>query len=119
MKLSSQRRFQIKSPKRLSRRRVQIGGFALGLAVAIAASLITWHSVEPAFASYNYSSSEPNFESINVFGDSLVDSGNLFSLTSAFSAEGVPALPPTPPYAQKFSNGPVWIENVAQDLGFL
>ena len=58
-----------------------------------------------------------SYEGLNVFGDSLVDSGNLFNLTSAFSAQGVPALPPSPPYAQKLSNGPIWIDNVGQALG--
>ena len=53
-----------------------------------------------------------SYEGLNVFGDSLVDSGNLFDLTSAFSFLGVPGIPPSPPYAQKFSNGPIWIDQV-------
>ncbi len=57
------------------------------------------------------------FDGLNVFGDSLVDSGNLFNLTRAFLPPGVPALPPSPPYAQKSSNGPIWIDNVGQALG--
>lgn len=44
---------------------------------------------------------------LNVFGDSLVDAGNIFNLTN---------FPPSPPYAQKFSNGPLWVEQLAQDL---
>ena len=58
-----------------------------------------------------------SYKGLNVFGDSLVDSGNLFNLTSAFSFLGVPALPPSPPYAQKLSNGPIWIDDVGQALG--
>lgn len=58
-----------------------------------------------------------SFTGLNIFGDSLVDSGNLFKLTSAFSPLGIPALPPSPPYAQKSSNGPIWIDNVGQSLG--
>ena len=41
-----------------------------------------------------------------VFGDSLSDSGNLFSAT------GVE--PPSPPYFKgRFSDGPIWVENLA------
>lgn len=48
-----------------------------------------------------------NFTGLNIFGDSLVDTGNLFNLTGS---------PPSPPYAQKFSNGPLWIDNLANEL---
>lgn len=58
-----------------------------------------------------------SFTGLNVLGDSLVDSGNLFNLTSSLSSFGVPALPPSPPYAQRNSNGPIWIDNVGQALG--
>lgn len=58
-----------------------------------------------------------SFTGLNIFGDSLVDSGNLFKLTSAFSPLGIPALPPSLPYAQKSSNGPIWIDNLGQSLG--
>lgn len=44
---------------------------------------------------------------LNIFGDSLVDAGNLFNLTD---------LPPSPPYAQRLSNGPVWVEQLADEL---
>lgn len=58
-----------------------------------------------------------SFTGLNVFGDSLADSGNLFTLTNALFPPGLPALPPSPPYAQKSSNGPIWIDNVGQALG--
>ncbi len=59
-----------------------------------------------------------SFTGLNVFGDSLADSGNLFNLTDALlSPFGLPAVPPSPPYAQRNSNGPIWIENVGQALG--
>jgi outer membrane lipase/esterase len=49
------------------------------------------------------------FSRIIVFGDSLSDTGNLFALTGGF---------PPPPYSDgRFSNGPLWVEYVAQDLG--
>ena len=106
----------VRSRCRLSRQQVQLSRFALGLTGAIAASL-TWQQPIPALASYGgYHSTElsTTFESINIFGDSLVDAGNLFELTSEFSSAGVPALPPSPPYAQKFSNGDLWVEKLAR-----
>ncbi|MBI5445701.1 MAG: SGNH/GDSL hydrolase family protein [Deltaproteobacteria bacterium] len=43
-----------------------------------------------------------------VLGDSLSDTGNLYALTGSF--------PPSPPYAERFSNGPVWVEYLAKQL---
>lgn len=46
-----------------------------------------------------------------IFGDSLSDTGNLSYLTFGFE-------PPSPPnYKGRFSNGPLWIEGLAQRLG--
>lgn len=50
------------------------------------------------------------FTQLVVFGDSLSDPGNLFTLTGG-------AVPPSPPYAQRFSNGPVAAEYLAGTLG--
>lgn len=51
------------------------------------------------------------FTQLVVFGDSLSDSGNLFAATGG-------AVPPSPPYyAGRFSNGPVWVEFLANELG--
>ncbi|MEL6555063.1 MAG: SGNH/GDSL hydrolase family protein [Cyanobacteria bacterium J06621_11] len=47
------------------------------------------------------------YSSLNIFGDSLVDTGNLFNLTG---------FPPSPPYAQKLSNDTLWIEPFADAL---
>ena len=44
---------------------------------------------------------------INVFGDSLVDAGNVFNLSG---------FPPSPPYARQLSNGPVWTTQLAEAL---
>jgi len=51
------------------------------------------------------------FKGIYVFGDSLSDSaGNLFALSGGVE-------PPSPPYADgRFSNGPVWVEYLADML---
>ncbi|WP_234421552.1 SGNH/GDSL hydrolase family protein [Parazoarcus communis] len=50
------------------------------------------------------------YSSMYVFGDSLADSGNFWRL-----AGGV--WPPSPPYAQQFSNGPVAPQYLAARLG--
>ena len=52
-----------------------------------------------------------SFTQLIVFGDSLSDSGNLFTATGG-------AVPPSPPYFDgRFSNGPVWVEYLAAELG--
>jgi cholinesterase len=55
------------------------------------------------------------YSQIYTFGDSLVDAGNTFNTfnPALFPPAG---LPPSPPYAQKFSNGNVWVENLAAKL---
>lgn len=46
-----------------------------------------------------------------VFGDSFSDTGNVFAATNGI-------LPPDPPYYQgRFSDGPVWVERLADRLG--
>lgn len=54
------------------------------------------------------SASAGAFSGIFVFGDSLSDAGNLYAATG---------LPTSPPYAQRFSNGPVWVEQLAPLVG--
>ncbi|MBD1846808.1 autotransporter domain-containing protein [Cyanobacteria bacterium FACHB-63] len=49
-------------------------------------------------------------EGFTVFGDSLSDNGNLFRATNGL-------VPPSPPYFNgRLSNGPVWIESLAETL---
>jgi phospholipase/lecithinase/hemolysin len=50
------------------------------------------------------------FDQVFVFGASESDSGNIYALTNG-------ALPPSPPYAQRYSNGPVAVEYMAGALG--
>lgn len=45
---------------------------------------------------------------VYVIGDSLSDPGNLYALTQGY--------PPSPPYAGRFSNGPVWTEYFAEEM---
>lgn len=51
------------------------------------------------------------FSKLVVFGDSISDDGNLFGATGG-------AIPPAPYYVNgRFSNGPVWVEFLAEQLG--
>lgn len=47
---------------------------------------------------------------IVVFGDSLSDSGNAYAATGG-------AFPPSPYSAGRFSNGPIWVQQLASKLG--
>ena len=66
----------------------------------------------------------PVFSQLYAVGDSLSDSGGIYQLTSQAvalaAADGITGLQPipvSPPYAGKFSNGPVLPEITAQLLG--
>lgn len=50
------------------------------------------------------------FSDLYVFGDSVSDAGATYQRTGGL-------VPPSPPYAGRFSNGPVWVEYLASDLG--
>ncbi|MFW6061282.1 MAG: SGNH/GDSL hydrolase family protein [Planctomycetota bacterium] len=49
-------------------------------------------------------------EGLVFFGDSLVDVGNTYMATGQ-------AVPPSPYWAGRFSDGPVWVEHLAEALG--
>jgi len=55
-----------------------------------------------------------SFSQIYAFGDSLVDTGNAFALTTSILGTGIP---PEPYFEGHFSNGPVLPEYLAADLG--
>ena len=77
-------------------------GFAAGVSVGLAAAiaLLVFRSLPPAAAT--------ELSHIYAFGDSLTDTGNVFAKTG---------FPPAPYFEGHFSNGPVWIEYLADDLG--
>jgi phospholipase/lecithinase/hemolysin len=50
------------------------------------------------------------FSNIYAFGDSLSDDGNTYLATAG-------AEPVSPPYDKDFSNGPVWVDDLATSLG--
>ncbi|MBD2110479.1 MULTISPECIES: SGNH/GDSL hydrolase family protein [Cyanophyceae] len=51
----------------------------------------------------------PSFNGLTIFGDSLSDPGNLFGLTGFF--------PPFPYSEGRFSNGDLWVDYLASDIG--
>ncbi|TBR59314.1 GDSL family lipase [Westiellopsis prolifica IICB1] len=51
-----------------------------------------------------------SYDEIYVFGDSFSDTGNVFNATGG-------AIPPSPYVDGRFSNGSVWVEYLASDLG--
>lgn len=53
------------------------------------------------------------FSGMYVFGDSLSDQGNIFNVTQEATGSG---FPPAPYFDGRFSNGPNWIDYLAQDL---
>lgn len=59
-----------------------------------------------------------NYSGIFAFGDSLSDTGNLLLATS--TPPGIPGVnpQPVPPYSNgRFSNGPVWVQDLSASLG--
>ena len=59
------------------------------------------------------------FDKIVMFGDSLSDTGRMYDIFSGAHKvlPIIPVLPKSPPYYNgRFSNGPVWIENLAASL---
>jgi phospholipase/lecithinase/hemolysin len=52
-----------------------------------------------------------DYDNIYVFGDSFSDTGNVFNATNRI-------IPPSPTYSnRRFSNGPIWVDYLASDLG--
>lgn len=56
------------------------------------------------------------FSQMFVFGDSLSDIGNLYAQTSSLIPFLPIGVPTSPPYDQKFSNGDLWVEYLADGL---
>jgi len=54
-----------------------------------------------------------DYSQIFSFGDSLVDTGNAFSLTESLIGTGIP---PEPYFEGRFANGPLWSEYLASEL---
>ncbi|WGV26375.1 SGNH/GDSL hydrolase family protein [Halotia branconii] len=54
------------------------------------------------------------FTGLSVIGDSLSDTGNLYNLT--LNPQTGVGFPPPPYFEGRFSNGPIWIDELAQKL---
>jgi phospholipase/lecithinase/hemolysin len=63
------------------------------------------------------SGSAHGFSKLFAFGDSLSDGGNAFALTDVTNSLPPLHWPPSPPAAQRFSNGPTAVEVLAGGLG--
>lgn len=83
-----------------------IASVASAAATVALAPLIIFQSSSPAKAA--------DYSQIYSFGDSLVDTGNTFSLSQPFIEGG---FPPAPYFEGRFANGPLWNEYLAEDLG--
>ena len=82
----------------------------VSVSIALVTSGLTIGNVPVYAANFNFDNSNLDFSQMFVFGDSLLDTGNAFSLTggqfpdNSLSFEG------------RFSNGPIWIESLASSL---
>jgi phospholipase/lecithinase/hemolysin len=66
---------------------------------------------------FSQPASAANFNQVFVFGDSLSDTGNVANATN-FILPPSPPPPQTSPYFQgRFSNGPLWVDYLSQELG--
>jgi phospholipase/lecithinase/hemolysin len=82
----------------------------LSLTFSKAAIALTILSALPANAA------DLDFKSIYSFGDSISDTGNVYRFSKAQSP--LTAFPPKPFYSKgRFSNGSIWVDYVAKDLG--
>lgn len=55
------------------------------------------------------------FSQLYVFGDSLVDAGNFYQLSSSSPLSPIP-IPQSPPYNERFTNGLTWVEYLAASI---
>ena len=75
--------------------------------VGVALALFSGVWAQPGFAAERAPHSKP-FSRIFVFGDSLSDTGNFYQLSGG--------IPPAPYFQGRFSNGRVWVEQLADAL---
>lgn len=81
--------------------------------IAVLGSLSCAFAGVPTLTAESATLNLSSIDQLYVFGDSLVDTGNLFSATGGLFP------PPFLYFAGRFSNGPLWVENLAVTLGLL
>ncbi|MBT8422616.1 MAG: SGNH/GDSL hydrolase family protein [Gammaproteobacteria bacterium] len=59
----------------------------------------------------------PQFSNFYVFGDSLSDPGNVFTLTGMTAVAPFEPIPSAPYRSKRFTNGRVWVERLANWMG--
>lgn len=67
-----------------------------------------------------FAATATSFSRLYGFGDSLSDPGNIYNVTNfaRWFDSSIPVIPSSPPYYEgRFSNGPIWVDYLAEDLG--
>ncbi|MGD1805440.1 SGNH/GDSL hydrolase family protein [Dapis sp. BLCC M126] len=82
----------------------------VSVSIALAASGLTIGTVPVYAANFNFDNSNLDFSQMFIFGDSLLDTGNAFSLTEGQFPENSLS------FEGRFSNGPIWIESLGLSL---
>ncbi|HAA27521.1 MAG TPA: hypothetical protein DCE56_07360, partial [Cyanobacteria bacterium UBA8553] len=86
-------------------------------------SPVTIGNLETVLKQLAASTSNSPFSKLYVFGDSLSDPGNIYNSTTfvqpiewLFGVD-IPVIPPPPYYEGRYSNGLIWADYLAKDLG--
>ena len=86
-------------------------------------SPVTIGNLESVLKQFSASTSNSPFSKLYVFGDSLSDPGNIYNSTTFVQpfdwllGFDIPVIPPSPYYEGRYSNGPIWADYLAEELG--
>jgi phospholipase/lecithinase/hemolysin len=89
-----------------------VSAFASGLSIGNAQVDATLR--DPSSPSVSDNNLPGNISELYVFGDFLTDTGNTFRATEEAYGQG---FPPSPFFEGRYSNGPLWVEDLASELG--
>ena len=84
---------------------------------------VTIGNLESVLKQFTASTSNSPFSKLYVFGDSLSDPGNIYNSTTFVQpfdwllGFDIPVIPPSPYYEGRYSNGPIWTDYLAEELG--
>jgi phospholipase/lecithinase/hemolysin len=99
----------LQTPSAQARRPVRQRLRRWALAAALTLFPAVWGQAGASMECLRHGRHSQPFSRIFVFGDSLSDDGNLFRLSGGY--------PPPPYFEGRFSNGRVWVEQLADGLG--